>query len=53
MLSHLGGFREIIWADSWTIFPVKLPPTGMPGQVVVPRREAVQAALNAIEVSGG
>ena len=26
MLSHLGGFGEIIWVDQWTNFPVKLPP---------------------------
>jgi hypothetical protein len=53
MLSHLGGFGEIIWVDQWTNFPVKLPPTKIPGQVVVPRREAVRAALDAIETSGG
>jgi hypothetical protein len=53
MLSHLGGFGEIMWVDQWTNFPVKLPATRMPGQVVVPRRDAVRAALDAIEASGG
>jgi len=53
MLSHLGGFGEIIWVDQWTNFPVKLPPTKIPGQVVVPRRDAVRAALDAIEASRG
>jgi hypothetical protein len=53
MLSHLGGFGEIIWVDQWTNFPVKLPPTRTPGQVVVPRRHAVRAALDAVEASGG
>jgi len=53
MLSHLGGFGEIIWVDQWTNFPVKLPPTRIPGQVVVPRRDAVRAALDSIEASGG
>jgi uncharacterized protein DUF2835 len=52
MLSHLGGYGDIIWVDSWTNFPVKLPPTSLPGQIVVPRREAVQAALDAIKASG-
>ena len=53
MLSHLGGLGEIIWVDRWTNFPVKLPATSIPGQVVVPRRAVVRAALNAIEASGG
>lgn len=53
MLSHLGGFGEIVWVDHWSNFPIKLPPTKIPGQVVVPRRDAVRAALNAIEASGG
>ncbi|HLX69760.1 MAG TPA: hypothetical protein VKV04_09060 [Verrucomicrobiae bacterium] len=53
MLSHLGGFGEIIWVDQWTNFVVKLPPTSIPGQVVVPRRDAVRGALDAIEASGG
>jgi len=53
MLSHLGGFGEIIWVDQWTNFPIRLPPTKIPGQVVVPRRDAVRAALDAIETSGG
>jgi len=52
-LSHLGGFGEIIWVDQWGNFPVKLPPTSTPGQVVVPRHDAVTAALNSIEASGG
>jgi hypothetical protein len=52
MLSHLGGFGEIIWVDQWSNFPVKLPPTSTPGQVVVPRRDAVKAALDSIETSG-
>jgi hypothetical protein len=53
MLSHLGGLGEIIWVDEWTNFPVKLPATTGPGSVVVPRRAAVQAALKAVEASGG
>lgn len=55
MLSHLGGFGEIIWVDQWTSFPVRLPPTSLriPGNYVVPRREAVRAALDAIDASGG
>jgi hypothetical protein len=53
MLSHLGGFGEIIWVDQWTNFPIKLPATSTPGQVVVPRRDAVRAALDAVEASGG
>jgi hypothetical protein len=54
MLSHLGGFGEIIWVDPWTNFPVKLPqPTSPSSVVVVPRRDAVCAALDAIEASGG
>ena len=52
MLSHLGGLGEIIWVDSdWTNLPVKLPPTSPLDQV--PRREAVKAALDSIEASGG
>jgi hypothetical protein len=53
MLSHLGGFGEVIWVDDWTNFPIKLPPTSIPGQVVVPRRDAVRAALDSIAASGG
>lgn len=53
MLSHLGGFGEIIWVDEWTNFPMKLPPTSIPGQMVVPRRDAVKAAIDSIENSGG
>lgn len=53
MLSHLGGFGEIIWVDRWTNFPIHLPPTSIPGQVVVPRRDAVKAGLTAIEAAGG
>jgi len=32
---------------------VKLPRTSTPGQVVVPRHDAVRAALNSIAASGG
>ena len=53
MLSHLGGLGEIVWVDNWTNFPVMLPPTSLPGQVVVPRRYAVQPALDAVRASGG
>jgi hypothetical protein len=49
MLSHLGGFGEIIWVGQWTNFPVKLPP----GQDDFPRRDAVRAMLDAIDASGG
>ena len=55
MLSHLGGFGEIVWVDQWTNFPVKLPSTTkrrFPGILEVPRRDAVKAALDAIESSG-
>lgn len=55
MLSHLGGFGEIVWVDQWTNFPVKLPSTTkrrFPGVIEVPRRDAVKAALDAIESSG-
>lgn len=53
MLSHLGGFGEVIWVDDWTNFPLKLPPTHTPGQVVIPRRDVVRASLDAIEAAGG
>jgi hypothetical protein len=53
MLSHLGGLGEIVWVDDWTNLPVKLPPTSIAGQVVLPRRYAVQAALDAVRASGG
>ena len=73
MLSHLGGFGEIIWVDQWTNFPVKLPTNSLSSELAtkflqynntnfqvkghppgdVPRREAVRAALAAIDASGG
>jgi hypothetical protein len=53
MLSHLGGFGEIIWVDQWTNFPVHLATTIGVGEVVAPRRDAVRAALDAVEASGG
>lgn len=53
ILSHLGGLGEIVWVDEWTNLPVKLPPTSIPGQVVVPRRYAARAALDAVRASGG
>ena len=53
ILSHLGGLGEIIWVDQWTNFPIKLPPTTHPGEIVVPRHAAVRAAVNAVEASGG
>jgi Na+(H+)/acetate symporter ActP len=55
VLSFLGGLGEIFWVDSWTNFPVKLPPSAknMPGGlVVVPRDEAVKAAIDSLESSG-
>jgi hypothetical protein len=51
MLSHLGGYGEVIWVDNWTNFTVKLPPSSVTGLLVVPRREAVTAALNALKAS--
>ena len=53
MLSHLGGYGEIIWVDEWTNFPVKMPPSSDPPFDDVPRREALQAALDAVKASGG
>ena len=74
MLSHLGGYGEIIWVDQWTNFPVKLAPATRSSKVAskllqwynpnfkvnifprigdAPRREAVKAALAAIDASGG
>ncbi len=73
MLSHLGGFGEILWVDQWTNFPVKLPTPSLSSELAtefqqfhntnfqvkglppdtVPRREAVSAALTAIDASGG
>jgi len=73
MLSHLGGFGEILWVDHWTNFPVKLPTASVSSELAtkflqsynpnfqvkglppgtVPRREAVSAALTAIDASGG
>ena len=52
MLAHLGNFGEVMVVDQWTNFQVKLPPSKMDGYVV-PRRDAVKAALNAIEASDG
>jgi len=52
MLSHLAGFGEILWVDSWTNFPIKLPPSKVPGQKDTPRREAVKAMLDALDMSG-
>jgi hypothetical protein len=54
MLSHLGGYGEVIWVDNWPSFSVKLKPanTGRPG-IEVPRNEAVDAALKAIDDAGG
>ncbi len=52
MLSHLAGLGEVFWVDSWTNFPVKLPQTQIPGQIAVSRRDAVKAALDALETSG-
>ena len=55
-LYWLGGFGEILWVDSWTNFPVKLPPSAIKttGSVMinVPRDEAVKAALDALESAG-
>jgi len=74
MLSHLGGYGEIIWVDQWTNFPVKLVPASRSSKIAskllqwynpnfkvnifpqmgdAPRREAVKAALAAIDASGG
>jgi hypothetical protein len=52
MLSHLGGYGEVIWVNQWSNFPVKLPPSSTPGMIVVPRRAAVRAALDALDASG-
>ncbi|HEX5222435.1 MAG TPA: cation acetate symporter [Verrucomicrobiae bacterium] len=54
-LSWLGEFGEILWVDSWTNFPVKLPASAKNmggGLITVPRDEAVRAALDALEASG-
>jgi Na+(H+)/acetate symporter ActP len=52
MLSHLAGLGEILWVDSWTNFPIKLPPSKVPGQKDIPRREAVKAILDALDTAG-
>lgn len=55
MLYWLGGFGEILWVDSWTNFPVKLPASAKNmsgGLITVPRDEAVKAALDSLEAAG-
>lgn len=46
VLSFLGGYGEIVWVDAWTSFPVNLSSNA------VPRREAVRAALEAVQAAG-
>lgn len=54
MLSHLGGYGDVIWVDEWPKFSVKMTPvnTGR-GGIEVPRDEVVEAALKAVDDAGG